>query len=186
MSVNQISRGAPGRRGVRRRKFLGASVATAAGVAAGCGSSRSPWRFLTAREAFTLEAICQQFIPADQDGGAREAGVVNFIDRQLVSHYRRFQDAYRSGIARVDEISSARFGKPFGELTQERQAAALAEVEKQERAFFDLVLAHTMQGFYGDPRHGGNRDWVSWRMLGVPPLPVRGRRHYDFTKPQSA
>jgi gluconate 2-dehydrogenase gamma chain len=37
------------------------------------------------------------------------------------------------------------------------------------------VVSHTMQGFYGDPRHGGNRNWASWRMLGVPITPVRGR-----------
>ena len=31
------------------------------------------------------------------------------------------------------------------------------------KSFFDLVLSHTMQGFYGDPRHGGNRERVSWK-----------------------
>jgi hypothetical protein len=34
-----------------------------------------------------------------------------------------------------------------------------------------------MMGFYGDPRHGGNKDRVAWRMLGVPDPPVRGRLH---------
>ena len=34
--------------------------------------------------------------------------------------------------------------------------------------FFDLLLTHTRQGFYGDPRHGGNRDLVSWKMVGLP------------------
>jgi len=32
-------------------------------------------------------------------------------------------------------------------------------------------------GFYGDPRHGGNKDRVSWRMLGVADPPIRGRLH---------
>jgi hypothetical protein len=35
-----------------------------------------------------------------------------------------------------------------------------------------------MQGFYGDPRHGGNLNRVSWKMLRLPYPPVRGR--YDF------
>jgi gluconate 2-dehydrogenase gamma chain len=43
------------------------------------------------------------------------------------------------------------------------------------KSFFDLVVSHTMQGFYGDPRHGGNRERVSWRMLRLPYPPVRGR-----------
>jgi gluconate 2-dehydrogenase gamma chain len=33
-----------------------------------------------------------------------------------------------------------------------------------------------MQGFYGDPRHGGNREGVSWKMLGLPYPPIRGRQ----------
>jgi hypothetical protein len=32
-----------------------------------------------------------------------------------------------------------------------------------------------MMGFYGDPRHGGNKDRVSWKMLGVADPPIRGR-----------
>jgi len=38
------------------------------------------------------------------------------------------------------------------------------------------LVDHTIQGFYGGPRHGGNRDAVSWRMLGLPTAPVRSRR----------
>jgi gluconate 2-dehydrogenase gamma chain len=44
------------------------------------------------------------------------------------------------------------------------------------KPFFDMLVAHTMQGFYGDPRHGGNRERASWKMLGVASPPVRGRR----------
>jgi gluconate 2-dehydrogenase gamma chain len=40
-----------------------------------------------------------------------------------------------------------------------------------------------MQGFYGDPRHGGNREGVSWKMLGLPYPPIRGRLRYDVRKP---
>ena len=61
------------------------------------------------------------------------------------------------------------------------QAEVLCDVEKKAKPFFDLVVAHTMQGFYGDPRHGGNRDAASWTMLGLAFPPVRGRAHYDKT-----
>ena len=53
------------------------------------------------------------------------------------------------------------------------------DAEENSKEFFDLILAHTRQGFYGDPRHGGNRDRVSWKMVGLPFPPVRGRMHYD-------
>jgi gluconate 2-dehydrogenase gamma chain len=47
--------------------------------------------------------------------------------------------------------------------------------------FFSLILSHTMQGFYGDPRHGGNRGRASWKMLNLPYPPILGRLHYDLT-----
>ena len=41
---------------------------------------------------------------------------------------------------------------------------------------------HTLEGYYGSPRHGGNRDAVSWRMLGLAEPPLRGRAQYDLRK----
>ena len=55
-------------------------------------------------------------------------------------------------------------------------------MKSENKPFFDLVRNHTMQGYYGSPRHGGNRDAVSWRMLGLDEPPLRGRAQYDFTK----
>ena len=56
------------------------------------------------------------------------------------------------------------------------------ERDPASEPFFDLVVTHAMQGFYGDPRHGGNRDFASWRMLGLPPVPVRGRNRTNSAK----
>jgi gluconate 2-dehydrogenase gamma chain len=89
---------------------------------------------------------------------------------------------------RDDATARRRHGKPFAELALEAQAALLQDVEKGAveaadwkgvlpAAFFALLREHTMMGFYGDPRHGGNKDRVSWRMLGVPDPPIRGRLH---------
>ena len=36
-----------------------------------------------------------------------------------------------------------------------------------QRSFFNLMLNHTMQAFYGSPRHGGNCDYVSYIELRV-------------------
>lgn len=40
------------------------------------------------------------------------------------------------------------------------------------RAFFQRLLAITMEGFFSDPIYGGNRGKASWRMLGFPGLPA--------------
>ena len=168
---------------LRRRKFLRiAGTATACGALVSCGRESTPWRFLTAAEGRTLDAICEQIIPTDQTPGATWAGVVNFIDRQLMGPYRRQQGAYRRGLFAINEIAAARFGRSFVDLDAPRQRELLESLTGGARRFFSTVIAHTMQGYYGDPRHGGNRDAVSWRMLGVPVIPIRGRYGYQLPK----
>lgn len=39
----------------------------------------------------------------------------------------------------------------------------------------DLVRSYAFEGYYVAPRHGGDRDVVSWRMFGLPKPPVRGK-----------
>lgn len=170
-------------KGSSRRCFLGAASGAAV-VLTGCARSR-PWLFFSPAEAETVVALCDQIIPADEDPGATQAQVIRYIDRQLSGHHRRHQAAYRRGLAQLDQLCRERHGRPFAALKFEEQTAVLERLEGDLKKFFDLVIEHTMQGFYGDPRHGGNRDYVSWRMLGVPPVPVRGREHYDLTAGRS-
>ncbi len=163
-----------------RRAFLGAGLSVAAGTTISCtkGSAVGTWRFFTSAQAQTVEAICAQLIPADQDPGAREAGVVNFIDLQLSKRFKRHRAAYLHGLEAVDAASRSKFARRFVELTTDQQVEVLNTVEENSKVFFDLILAHARQGFYGDPRHGGNRNMVSWKMVGLPYPPVRGREHY--------
>jgi len=167
---------------VKRRRFLELGLtAGAAGSLISCGRTGGGayWRFFTAAEARTLDAICEQIIPKDDFPGASEAGVVRFIDLQLTRPYKKHRDAYRKGIAGVDAASRERFQKPFADLPPDQQEEVLREIQEKDGEFFALIRAHTMQGYYGDPRHGGNRDEVSWKMLGLPSPPVRGRVPYE-------
>jgi gluconate 2-dehydrogenase gamma chain len=166
---------------LKRRTFLGAGLAAAAaGGGLACATrAAGPWRFFTPAEARTVDAVCAQLIPADRDPGAREAGVVNYIDIQLTGPFKKYQRAYRRGLAALDAATRAKFGQPFAELGSAAQIEALNALEENEPDFFDLILTHARQGFYGDPRHGGNRNRVSWKMLGLPFPPLRGRQHYD-------
>jgi gluconate 2-dehydrogenase gamma chain len=167
---------------LRRRSVLAmglAAVATGSVVSCRRGASAGLWRSFTDEEARTVEAICEQLIPADRDPGARDAGVVNYIDIQLAKRLRRHRPAYRKGLAVVDAASRAKFGKAFAETTPEQQIEVLTGLEETDKEFFELILTHTRQGYYGDPRHGGNRNMTSWKMLGLAFPPVRGRQHYE-------
>jgi gluconate 2-dehydrogenase gamma chain len=183
-------------RRITRRKFIQVTTAAAAGSMVCCTNKKSPWRFFTLDEGQTVAAIAERLIPADQDPGATEAGVVNFIDLQLMGPYKRYRASYRQGLKGVERASLEMFGHRFTELSPERQDEVLKALEGggavgeawkdfSSKDFFSLILSHTMQGFYGDPRHGGNRGRVSWKMLGLPYPPIRGRLHHDLRKPEA-
>jgi gluconate 2-dehydrogenase gamma chain len=70
----------------------------------------------------------------------------------------------------------------FADASASHRLQITLDLEKDKRAFFELVREHTMEGYYGSPRHGGNRDAVSWRMLGLDEPPLRGRAQYDLRK----
>jgi gluconate 2-dehydrogenase gamma chain len=166
-----------------RRAFVAVSAMGGAALAIGCKAGRQgSWEFLSNNQARTLAAICDQIIPADDFPSASQAGVLNYIDRQLIRHYRRHQDAYRNGLEQADTMSRKRFGQGLADASPARQLEIVSAMEQQMRAFFELVRRHTLEGYYGSPRHGGNRDAVSWRMLGLTEPPVRGRAQYDLRK----
>jgi len=151
---------------MRRRTFLAAGIA---GSTIACSPrSKSSWRFFNSEEARTVEAVCAQIIPEDQDPGATTAGVVQFLDKQLSGFYKPLRKTYRAGIAAIHRKSFECAGKNFADLPTGPQLDLLKRIEKDPdlKPFFSLLIEHSMQGFYGDPRHGGNRDRVSWKMLG--------------------
>ena len=172
---------------LNRREFIQiAAGAVAVGSTVSCGKMVSPWRSLTADEADTLTALCGQIIPEDQDPGAVSAGVVNYIDVQLSARLKRMKNAYRRGIAELNQRSVEHYGKRFPSLSDEQQVEFLTAIDHDKewrgtplQKFFRIVADHTMQGFYGDPRHGGNRNRVSWTMLRLPYPPIRGRFRDD-------
>jgi len=173
---------------VDRRGFLKTGVtAAAAATVVACGKG-SRWRTLTEDEARTLAAACDQIVPPDQDPGAAQAGAVEFIDRQLATRRRKDLPFWRAGIRGLDATARRLHERAFAELASDVQAALLQQVEQgagqasdwggvDPAQFFDRLRDFTMMGFYGNPRHGGNKDRVSWKMLGVPDPPVRGRLH---------
>jgi gluconate 2-dehydrogenase gamma chain len=168
---------------ITRRRFVASGALGTAALAVGCApGAQCNWDFLTGQQAETLKAICDQIIPADDFPSASQAGVLDYIDRQLIRHYKRHQPTYEAGLKLADDLSRKRFGQALSSLTQPQQLQIVTEIEQQSRSFFELVRDHTMEGFYGSPRHGGNRDAVSWRMLGLAEPPPLGRAQYDLKK----
>jgi gluconate 2-dehydrogenase gamma chain len=166
-----------------RRQFVAVGALGGVAAAVGCASGRQGhWDFLSDAQGHTLTAICDQIIPADDFPSASQAGVLTYIDNQLVRHFRRHQESYRDGLENAEAISRKRFGRELAALTAPQQLEVVSAIEQQHPDFFNLVRSHTLQGYYGSPRHGGNRNAVSWRMLGLDEPPLRGRAQYDLKK----
>jgi gluconate 2-dehydrogenase gamma chain len=184
---------------LNRRSFLQAALTAAAAAGAGVACSRngSPWRFFTLDEARTLASMVDQIIPPDQDAGAVWAGVVNYIDRQLCGLYQTLQEFYRYGLAAVDQTGQATYGKVFADLESHQQYELLQWSGRRQSSgrWLEASLVSGVlpvrrgshhAGLLRDPRHGGNREGVSWKMLNLPYPPIRGRVRSDLPKPRSS
>jgi gluconate 2-dehydrogenase gamma chain len=85
-----------------------------------------------------------------------------------------------AGIAAANAWSRKTYGKDFDRLDADKRIEALKAMQEGKaafdninaRAFFARLLTLTMEGFFGDPIYGGNRNMASWRMLGYPGLPA--------------
>jgi gluconate 2-dehydrogenase gamma chain len=140
------------------------------------GSVTGAHETLTAAEAETLGAIAARLIPADSNGpGATEARAAQYIDRALGGALASFRETYRAGLSALDRYAQSAKGDSFARLSATDQDAVLGDVERnaatgfsQSSAFFNLVLAHTIQGTFSDPYYGGNANFVGWDLVGYP------------------
>jgi hypothetical protein len=93
--------------------------------------------FLNVHEATTLDAMVARIIPGSpEDPGAREAGVLRYIDRALEGPYRDLRPLYRQGLAALDDECLAKHGRGFAELdepAQDQLLGRLAETEPVEQ-----------------------------------------------------
>jgi hypothetical protein len=118
----------------------------------------------------TLTAVVDRLVPADALGSsAGQLGVVEYINRTLARQHARFLPLYDEGLGQFDEIS----GGSFAALGTDDQDAALAAAEAGDlgattQAFFERVRVHVMEGLFGDPAWGGNRDGGGWDLMGYP------------------
>jgi gluconate 2-dehydrogenase gamma chain len=181
---------------MRRRHFLTLSGSTLGGALiygfdgkpqvanpAPGKSVRIPLKFFTSDEARIAGAAVARIFPTDETGpGAKEAGVVVFIDRQLASAFGRdrfrythppfeqglpeqgYQGAetprqiYRTGLRLL--------GTGFIQLTPAEQDTRLQAIETTY--FFRLLRQNTIEGMFCDPMHGGNAGLVGWEIIGYP------------------
>ncbi|MDH3206580.1 MAG: gluconate 2-dehydrogenase subunit 3 family protein [Gemmatimonadota bacterium] len=122
--------------------------------------------FFTPEQAVEVDAMAAQIIPTDHTPGAREARVVHFIDRALVTFERDRQADYTRGLHDLARQANRAFPSvsKFSDLIYDQQIQVLTSIE--DTPFFNLVRTHTITGFFASPVHGGNFDKVGWELVG--------------------
>ena len=139
------------------------AIAAAAGAAAAARDAGAPFVNLSALEAAGLEAVAARIIPTDETPGAREAGVIHFIDQSLGSFMAEVSGELRGGLTALDTRAAATGGKAFAELDEAAQDALLRDIE--QTPFFGLMQYLTVAGMFSLPSYGGNRDHLGWKLL---------------------
>ena len=83
---------------------------------------------------------------------------------------------FRAGIAAVNRHCKGEYGKEFDRLSPGDKQKVLEGLDKSAIAldhlsgkqFFDAAYQATMEGLFGDPIYGGNKNKAGWKMIGYP------------------
>ncbi len=182
-----------------RREAMKVLAAGVGGAAMGVGAAKSAlppeqsvdraWRFLTPNEAEAVVAIAEQIIPADRSPAKRTRVLSISLTNNSQGSTAAIRQRIVTAFVAVQASCQDKHGKRFENLSWDSQTELLKAMEAgtlpaefwepvSAREFFRLVREHSMQGFYGSPRHGGNRDYVSYRMMGLEYPYVIGQNRY--------
>lgn len=146
-----------------------------------------PGRVLSAEEWITMEAVCERIYPADKDPGATDANVVNYIDAQL-QHLpvSSFVPVVKSVVRTLDRFAMLKARTRFAQLPVADQIAMIKKMEQSRAGRFAgarvmrILVAITLEGVFGDPVYGGNKDKVGWKHIGFSPQLPAPRCPYSY------
>ena len=113
------------------------AAATHAHQAAQAGAAYK-FEFLKPDEVTEVDAIAARIIPTDETPGAREAGVIYFIDRALVTFASGDQQKYRDGLPELHSWSARNF--------QESSKFSAASTEQQDELLRTMDAANDKSG----------------------------------------
>jgi gluconate 2-dehydrogenase gamma chain len=151
------------------------------------------WRFFSAGEARTVDAIVAQIIPTDQTPGAREMCVARFIDHGLAGFLAPLAATFRAGLADFEAQYRLRnpHNQEFATLPPARQIEWLQQVD--HTPFFESLQQLTVLGALAMPEYGGNREGLGWQLIGfedkhafTPPFGYYDRDYPGFGAPEPA
>jgi hypothetical protein len=123
-------------------------------------------RFLSQSQYALITAVLDRLIPPQGEmPGAGEAGTADYMDG-VVSSSPHLARLFSRSLQDI-EIAAARLGSGFEELSGDQQDEVLRSVEADSPQFFDLLVRHTYNGYYSNPK--------VVELLGLDPRPPQPR-----------
>ncbi len=136
---------------------------------------RRPW-LLSDAQLRLLAAFVDRLIPKDELGpSASESGVPEYINRALGDYLAAEKSAFIEGLDATDAFARRSQTRAFIELPSDKQDEVLTAMESgnaagfaNARAFFNRARRLTMEGMFGDPYYGGNKNFAGWDLIRYP------------------
>jgi gluconate 2-dehydrogenase gamma chain len=151
-------------------------------------AATAPARALLPPQRAALAAAVARIVPTDQDPGAAEANVIEYLDLELARPENAgIKTAILAGVVALNRFASQAAKKAFAELLPDEQDQLLGQVQyasARGEDFVFILTVLTLEGFLGDPKHGGNAGGVGWTFIGYGPGTVDGHvgghhHHYE-------
>jgi gluconate 2-dehydrogenase gamma chain len=123
-----------------------------------------------------VAAFVDRIIPKDELGpGASESGVPEYINRSLGDYLSGEKAAFIDGLEATDAFARRSQARPFIELTSDQQDVVLTSMDSgsaegfpNAQAFFNRARRLTLEGMFGDPYYGGNKNFAGWDLIRYP------------------
>lgn len=181
---------------MKRRTFLLAGAATLTLPVLSCEKKPKPaapdastadapppyeYQFFNPGEVVTLDAVLARLFPDGDPSGApsfRDANVGPYIDGQLIlPDFRGLERMMRGGFEFLQTVSARRFGGPFDsrpadiqdQILTQFQTGQVSGLKFPQARWFATFHAFALEGFWGDPKYGGNRDMRVWDWVKIHP-----------------
>lgn len=131
--------------------------------------------FFSDQQIATLRAAFNRLIPTDEFSNAWDNSAGDYLARQLEGDLASSLELYRAGLNSLNQETQIRHNQDFASLSEAAQDELLSALERGEvqsewvinpRQFFEAMLNHSAEGYYADPGNGGNREKISWQMIG--------------------
>jgi gluconate 2-dehydrogenase gamma chain len=163
----------------RRAVIVSAALVPVAALAQTAATSPTPsstTNALSDAQLRLLAAIVDRIIPKDDLGpSASECDVPVYINRALGDYLASEKPAFIEGLEATDALARRTQNAAFVDLSPDKQDALLTAMDSgsaegfpNARVFFNRARRLALEGMFGDPYYGGNKNFAGWDLIKYP------------------